>query len=356
MQHKKLTSVLIFLALASSFLAWRSVDQAINVSGSSIWLMPTIWVSFLFITVCLVIIVVKERHVSELLIAACYLMSLIFIFDLSRIAALILAILLFSLGLLRIRRDLDLNIKIDIGKSVYAGKAFIVASMAIMISSQYYSEVKFMDTDAFIPKFNLGEGSGSITSGILSAIDPRFRSVQDSSLTVDEFLIETQKDQADSEDFSSSMGNEIEQVIKESGGDSLTPEQKAAIRTDMQSQIDGSKSAFSEASRALALREGRANFSEMAGVAVTGNEKMSEIFSEIVNNRMASYFRPVEGDSMASAFLPLIFTLVLFLTIISLANFLWFFFPSLIGGIFRILVRFEAVRINRVMTEVEKIE
>lgn len=356
MQHKKLISVLIFLALAFSFLAWHSIDQAINVPGSSIWLIPTVWVSLLFITICLVIIVVKERRVSELLAVACFLMSLVFIFDLSRIAAFILAILLFSLGLLRIKRDLDLNIKIDIGKSIYAGKAFIVASMAIMISSQYYSEVKFMDTAAFIPKFNLGEGSGSITSGILSTINPQFRSVQNSSLTVDEFLVETQKGQMDTEDPSSGMGEEIDQAIEEKGGNSLTPEQKAAIKADMQGQIDGSKGALSEASQALALKEGKERLSEMAGKTVTGSEKMSDIFSEIVNNKMASYFRPVEGDSMASAFLPLIFTLILFLTIISLANFLWFFFPSLVGGIFRLLVRFEAVKINRVMEEVEKIE
>lgn len=356
MQHKKLHSILVVLALIFSFLAWRSVDQAINVPGSSIWLMPTVWFSLFFIIICLVFILVKERHVSELLVVACYLSSFIFIFDLSMIIALVLAVLFVSLGLLRVKKDLDLNIKIDIGKSIYAGKAFIVTSMAIMISSQYYSEVRYMNADALIPKFNLGGASSSITSGILSAINPQFRSVQNNSLTVDEFLIETQKDQMNSENLSSNTNDEIDQIIKERGGDNLTPDQKAVIKADVQSQVSASKGVLSEASKALALKEGRTRLSEMAGKTVTGKEKMSEIFSEIVNNKMASYFRPVEGDGMASAFLPLIFTLILFLTIISLANFLWFFFPSLIGGIFRLLVRFEAVRINRVMTEVEKIE
>lgn len=355
MQHKKLASTLIFLALTFSFLAWLSVDRAINVPDSSIWLVPTIWVSFLFITVCLVIIVVKERHVSELLIVACYLMSLIFIFDLSRIAAFILAILLFSLGLLRIKRDLDLNIKIDIGKSIYAGKVFIVTSMAIIISSQYYSEVKDMDSEALIPRFNLGEGSGAITSSILSTIDPKFRSIQNDDLTVDEFL-KMQGEQAASGGSMGDTDSKLDMIIDEQGSKDLTPAQRAAIKVDALDKINDSKETVFKASQELAIGEGRKKLSEMTGKEITGSEKISDMFSEVVNNKIAGFFHPAGEDGTTSAFLPLIFTLILFLTVISLANFLWFFFPSLIGGIFRLLVRFEIVRINRVMEEVEKIE
>ena len=354
MQHKKLDSILVILALAFSFFAWRSVDQAINVPGSSIWLIPTIWFSLLFINFCLILIVIKERHVLELLAVACYLMSFIFVFDFSRLAALILSVLLFSLGMLRIKKDLDLNIKIDIGKSVYAGKAFIVTSMAILIASQYYSEVKDMNSEALIPKFNLGEGSGAITSSILSSIDPNFRSIQNDDLTVDEFL-KMQSEQAMLESMDDT-DSQIDMIIDEQGGKDLTPAQKAAIKVDALSKINGSKETVSKASQELALEEGRNRLSKMMGKNITGDEKISDVFSEIVNNKIAGYFQPAGGDGTTSAFLPLIFTLILFLTIIPIANFLWFFFPPLIGGIFRLLVKFEAVSINRVMEEVEKIE
>lgn len=355
MQHKKLTSVLIFLALVFAFLSWRSIDQAITVAGSSIWLVPTIWISLFFITICLAFVLFKERYIAELLVVACYLLSFIFIFDLTRIIALILATLLVSLGLIRIKKDLDLNIKIDIGKSIYAGKVFIVTSLAIMISSQYYSTIKYTDTTALIPKFNFGEGSGAITSSILSMANPQFRSVQDSSSTVDEFLIETQNNQME-QNSSLSTDSEVDQIIEEQGGNNITPAQRAAIKADALDKINQSKDKVFEASQALALEEGRAKLSELAGKTVTGNEKIADIFSEIVNNKIAGYFQPVEADSTTAAFLPMIFALVLFLTVIPLANFLWLFFPSLIGGIFKILVRFEVVRVGLVMTEVEKIE
>jgi hypothetical protein len=356
MKHKKLDFALIASALTFSFLGWHAVDQAITVAGASVWLMPTIWFSLFFISLSLAIVLIREKHISDFLALSCFALSFIFAFDFSGIAILILAFLLVSLGIIRIKRDLDLNIRIDIGKSIYAGKAFIVTSLAIVIAGQYYATVKDMDASVLIPKIDFGKESNSITSSIFAAMNPQFKSIQNSSLTVDEFIIQTQNEQINSDDFSEKASTQIDEIIEEQGGENLTAAQKLALKQDALKQINASKNKVSKANEDLVLQEGREKLSELAGKKLTGEEKISDVFSEMVNNKIMSYFQPVESDGLVAGFLPFIFSLILLLTIIPIANFLWLFFPTLIGWIFRLLVKTKAVKIGTITREVEVIE
>ena len=78
MQKKILNFSLFFLSLVATFFAWFSVSQAITVAGSSVWLVPVLWFSFLYIIFSLEFILVKENFLINLSLVLGLFSSLIF--------------------------------------------------------------------------------------------------------------------------------------------------------------------------------------------------------------------------------------------------------------------------------------
>lgn len=336
MQHKKIIQyVLPALAITISFFAFWSVERAVRVPEASDWLAPIVWFSLLFMILCLNIVLMKNKmHIYATLFLA-LLPSLIFSSNFWQFLVILFGLLLLLAARARIRGDIEYGKKIRLGRSLRFGKSFIFLALALVISSQYYFLVKDEPAQKFIPDFKVDGLTEYLAPKILSAVNPDLSASIDGEMTVDQFIVQMQKSQLDQAGYSP------EKLSK------LPADERAAVQKQINAEIEKNQGAL--------LEEGRKKFADLSGQPVSGSEKVSSIFSEIINSKVNSYFKPGNISTDALPVAPIV-AFILFLTVWSLGSFLGIILVPITAGIFWILVQSKLVLISKVPTEAEVIE
>lgn len=341
------------LLLAFSFFAWISVDRAISVPGASVWISPMIWFTLYFISLSLSIVLIKRRYIVEFLALATLLISFLFVTSGYHIFAVALGSLILSLAISKIRKDLKLNIKVDLYKTLRTGSTQIVLALAIVLTSQYYFTIRDYKTERIIPKFKMEGAVNVLTSKMLSSVNPNFKDLSNEETTVDEFILKTQSDQVEKSGLNNLNLLPIEQIIDSQVGKKISNLQREALKQEYLKKITEEQSNIREQSQKLILDESRKKISEIVGVNLTGNEKMSDVFSQMINSKIASYVSPSINQKDDIPVLPMILAIIIFLTVLPIGSFLspaWLLVSKLL---FLVLVKVEIVRINKVPSEVE---
>lgn len=353
MKKETFKYVLLAIILVSAFLGWLSVYRAITVAGASPWLVPIIWFSFFIISLCLATVVLREFMLVEIAAAVAFLFSLVFARNLWHFAITILCILFLLSAMHRIRKDLDLNIKISLWKSLFTGKSRMVFATILLISSQYFFIIRNDNGPLVIPKLDLAPATQKLVGPVLGIMNPDFKQIQQDDITVDQFIIKTQQN-SDSEQ---SLGMDIssDEFIDSQIPQGLPQAQKDEMKNVAKQKISDAQAQISQKNNELVLSEGRKQLSQLIGRDVQGNEKIADVFSGLVDKKINDYFQPqIQGDQKSSAY-PFILTFILFLTILSLGvllSNLWF---AVVIGLFNLCVRLGIVEIKKVMVERETI-
>lgn len=355
MKIKFLKYILIALTLLVAFFAWLSVDRAINVAGASIWGMPILLFSLLFILLYLSSILVRRILILQLMLGAVFLLNFIFAFSFVHVVIMILAYLLALWSVIKIKADLHLNVKVNLWKSIRVGNSLMLFAFAMAITSQYYCEIKSRNSEHLMPHFSVGEETGGLTSKLLSIINPDFKNLDQEGLTVDQFILQTQKEKIEDSSASIEISNQIDQQIEKAGAN-LSLEQKQALREDALKKINDSNQNIDIEQAQLMLVEGRKKFSEIAGITLTGDEKVSEVLSEFINRKIDQYLSPDMTNSQGSSPLPLIMAIGLFLTILPIGSLLSTLWIMAIEGVIWIFKKTELITIVKVPVEMEIIE
>ncbi len=357
MKQQILKYSLIFFTVALGFLSWLSIDRAINNPSSSDWIVPMIWLSLLFVLICLDAVIIKETYIEKLVLAALFLLSFIFVHSGWHLVAVFLGLLFAFFAFKKINNDLELNIKISLWKTLRAGRLIIVIGLAIIISSQYYLEVRNSNVEKIIPQFEIESLIGNLTTSVLSKINPQFKSLKDKELTVDEMIIELQKNQLENDGPDSD--EKVGEFFKEQFGNNITKEKKGRLTEE---SFGGSGSEGGETSGAIAesreamLENARDQFSEIAGRELKGDEKVPEVLSEIINKRINDYISPTLADERYSTIIPMIIAIIIFITVVSLGSILSLAGVVIAIFVFQIFVWLKLVSIAKVPAEKEVIK
>jgi len=349
MKKQILKYSLIFLTLLFSFFAWLSVDQAINNPESSNWLVPVIWFSLFFIILALSIVLIKETYVLTGLLAVSFLSSFIFVFNGWHFLPVVLSLLLACLAMARIKNDLKLNVKIDLWKTIRRGRMLLIISLAIIITSQYYFSVKDFKASALIPQLKPGDITNGLASRIISTINPGIKIGEDENMTVDQFILQSQK-MSDQKNAGISADREIDKIVAEKFGDTVSPSRLDEIKKEYAENMEEPDG------RNMILEEGRKQLSNIAGKNLSGEEKMSEIISEMVNHKITSFLGVNTGGSEKTLLIPAALAIVIFLTVVSLGSFLSPLWTLLVALIFTVLTKAKIVRIKKIPVDMEVIE
>ncbi len=323
------------LTIIISFVSFLSVYRAINVTEASVWLTPIVWFSLFFIIISFDIVLVKNKMITYLTLLLSLLPSFIFTFSIWHFIIIILGFLLLLAARARILSDIEHGKKVKMGRSLRFGKSYMYLAIALVVSGQYYFSVKDQPAQKFIPDFKIDGITNYLTPKILSAISPNFSASVSDEMTVDQFIIQMQQGQLDK------MGYSPEKLAK------LPSDQRALVQKQIDDEMKTNQDALFE--------EGRKKFSDLADRPVGGTEKVSVIFSEVIDNKINNYFKPGNIDTGAFPVVPII-TLILFLTLASLGSFLGIIVVPIAAGIFKLLVKLELVSILKVTTETEIIE
>lgn len=346
---------LVFLSVVFSFLSWQRVASEINSPETSNWLWPIILFSLFFVSFYLTIVFIRQKYILNLLALSCLSLSFIFIPNLWHLIGVLLGFLLASIGIFHIRRDLQLNIKVNLGKTLTTGKQFLILGFAIVLSSQYFFIENKKDFEEVVPRFSENKYSNLLTSKILSAINPEFKKISTSEITIDEFIIESQKNHIDSDRVSMISDQEIENSISGISGN-IPQSKKEELKNEIKNNLSEANNQILEGSEKRIVEEIRKKFSALVGSELTGQEKFSEVLNNIINRKITDYLKPQIKDKNSISLLPPILTIILFLTIVplgSLLNIFWILFCRLIFWIF---IKSKVITINKISAMVETIE
>lgn len=308
---------LIFLTVGFSFLAWNAVDRAINVENASLWIGPIIFFSLTFIFLSLTIVLVQgaaDIYSTAFLIIF---LSVIFTPKILHVALLLLSFGFLSIAVGKIRADLRLNIKVDFYKSIRAGSTFVILAFSLAIASHYFFETKNTRLENIIPKFDMSRAINSIAPKIISTVNPEFKNISQENLTVDQWILKNE-------------GGEIENAEK------ISP-------------------LLAATSKEIILSEGRSQLENFAGFEITGREKLADVLTRMVSNKINNFIAPDYSDRKIPIF-PLIVSSAIFLTMFSLGSFLRPLWTWIADFIFWILKKIKLVKILEKMEKVEVIE
>lgn len=352
MKQTILKYFLFGMTLVSGFFSWFMLRHVLEFSGISAWLFPTLCFSAYVISLSLMAIFVRQEIAFEFVVIFSLLFSLIFVFSKWHFIVLVLCTLLMLTAMRAIRKDLDLNIKIDLWKSLYTGKFRMILALAVIICSQYFFMMNSGNGQKFIPRLDTAPITSKFVEPVLVMINPNFKTIKEESITVDQFIIIKSK-QENTEDVLLGMNfdSEIEKQISEN----LPSEQREALKQEARKQISSSTENLSKKNQELVLQEGRKQLSQMVGYKISGTEEISDVFAGFIDKKINDYFRPrVDGDERSNLFSYLV-AAILFLTIWPIGSVLcvvWFF---LVFIIFKIMVYFGLVEIKTITVEREMI-
>jgi hypothetical protein len=329
---------LLSLLIVFSFFLWRSVDRAIFVKEASVWMAPINWASLFFLTLALAIFLIKERGALLLAIALAFFSVFVFSFSAIYLLIIFLAILLMLVAEGKIRDDFHSRIKIDLGKNIRSGSAYILFALGLAIASQYYFATKDLATEKFLPHFEVGKETNGLVLKMISGFYPQAKDLGNDQLTVDQFIFGIYEKQK--KDSGLDAGSFLDSELK-----NLDPSQKVMAERIVK-----------DAEKNGALSEGKKQLSQIALREVKGDEKISDVFSEIVNKKVNGYFMPNLGNKESSALFSGIIAIVLLLTVTSLGSFLMFFWILAVKIIFFIFKKSGAISVVMVPAEKEVVE
>lgn len=349
MKNKKIEYLLISVIPAAAILAFWSIDRAIKIPDTSVWVLPIALFSFFATSLLLANIFITKSLEIELISSVAIFFSFLFVLKFWHFLFVIAGIFMILSGLRDMRKDLDLNIKISLWKSLYAGKFKIIFAFAFVISSQYYFTIKNMEGNIKIPKFDISQTTNFFAKPIFATLNPGFKSILEENLTVDEYILQNQN-LSSLENINLLQDNDSLELP-----DNLSESQKELIKKEALSQRKNAQVELSQKNQKLILQEGRAQLEKMFGGKINGNEKMSDIIVSPVANIVNKYFQLNVKEERDSSIFPLVLSVVLFFTLWplgSLLSILWFLLVILI---FKLFIAFDFIKIERIMVERERI-
>lgn len=219
------------------------------------------------------------------------------------------------LGLSRIREENASRIRLSVRRSLAWGAPLLVAAFSLAFALFYFFTVRTLPIDAVLPQISFGSKTGGLLTRALSFFNPDFHSADVGNLTVDEFLRATNSD--------AKLGGEQYSVSEQKDDSVYTGGMDPALLDHVREEA--------------VLSAGRDRFSHLVGRTLSGNERIADILSEVVNRRLAAF--SLEAEAYRNL-VPSVLALLVFLTAystISFLSFLWTLSVRLLFSTFRAL-------------------
>lgn len=309
---KYIELVLVFLsATAIWYLADNLFKSPQNSNWS--WIMPCVVLFFIVWSLGSIIIRSQKLFMGATFLAL--LSQVVFTRDVGSLLIIFVSLLFLYIARKFIKHEIGARLKVDIWNYLRIGRRFIVLAIALMLAGQYYFSDSAQVVSENLPKTRINYSQGGFMARVISLVDPSLIKENKESVTVDEFILNK---------------------LNEESRYSQNPSIMAAYNNMAPNQ------------KYLLLDEGRNDISMMVERNVSGDEKMVDIFLEIINNKINSLLNIDMGYMDKN--LPvahLIITAALFLAVMGTGMFLSLIFILLAVIIFKALVFFEVLSIDK---------
>lgn len=305
---------LIVLIGIFSVLLWQTFSVVIDIKEGTSLFRPLLWLVLLSASFFLGSIVWKQAVTRLIGTILLILPSLFFLVGWEYSIVSIIVFLFFYQSSVNIFLEGKERIRFRFFRSVRSGSTLFFLGIALLFSTGYYLSLKEMVWEELVPRFRISQ---EMTQGIFrvaGVINPSFAQLTEGDTTVDEFLLNLEQNRRTAESVSSSE----EVSLRE--GLSITPGMRQLLAQKM-SELPVEMSSAIE--QQLFLEGGRVQIASFVGRPVGGSEKIADILSLIIQNKLTAL---LQGESttghVPTQAIPFFVTLLLFLTLISLSSIL----------------------------------
>ncbi len=355
MKQKIITVFFFLLEGVCSFFAWQSLYQAVLISGSSHFLIPSVLFSVLAVFLLVSVILFALPLFRSLAIAIAVFPIFAFGWSLASFVATPVAFLFCYWGLSTIGRELSEHVTVRFFSSARMGTFLLALGFSVSITAGYATLITTMPVEKLLPRFSLADGTGRIVLQTAGKVNPAFSRLVREDLSVDDFILEMMPKEMTNGISTSTLSPDTNE-----GGTSSA--MRDAISSFAESRgmsseqvMDEQKAAAMELQKSLFLQETKRRLSDILSRDVSGDERAKAVLSEVINTKMFGTVAAVrtEGDSVD--ILRAILALLLFLSLLSLGSLfglVWAFFSWVV---FWILQGASIVAIRRIPIEAEQI-
>ncbi len=355
MNRKKIELILGSLTIVCAFFSWWSVAQILKVAGASSWTTSIIFFMLLWVFICLDIALFEDIVFLELLLFGSLLLGIIFTGSFWHIAGVFISGYFLFLASRKIRRDFELNVKIDFLKSLRSGKVLMILAISLAISAQYFSYVSQLNGQILIPRIETSGISGKIVPKILSLIEPNFKVLENENLTIDDLILQIQKSQSLNQDSQVTNSSIAQIVQQEMENQNISPNSREQFTAQVGNQLNTLNARIKNDEQAVIMKESRQQLSTLVGREVQGSEKASDVISQLIAKKIENIFTPNIIGKQRSSSIAIVLAGILFFTVFSIGSLLSVVSFLLSWMIFSNLVRFGLVVIKTVTVEKEVI-
>ncbi|KKP67093.1 MAG: hypothetical protein UR66_C0003G0014 [Candidatus Moranbacteria bacterium GW2011_GWE1_35_17] len=312
--------VLIFL---SATFTWRMADSLFKAADGSNWSWVMIFITAFFIIWSLGAIVIRDTRLFLGATILALLAQLFFTRNIGSLLVVVVSFLLLYLARIFIRQEIKLRLKVDIWNYLRVGRRFLIFAIALMLAGQYYFSSSTQIASENLPKMKFNYSQGGFMTKVVSLADPNLIKENNEAVTVDEFIL-----------------NKFEEELRVAG--------------KLNSGIISNDMLYGQ--RDVLLKESRKDISKMVEREVAGDEKMVDIFLEVIGNKLDSLLNINAGymdKNMPVAHL--IFTVAIFLAIMGTGMILSLVFIFMVAVVFRTLILLGLLAIDEKAVNMEVI-
>lgn len=350
-KREMLGVVLLLVMGLVAFFAWQGFFVTMVTPGiSDIW-RPTMWF-FLLVTLFFLGTVLWVNSFFRIAGAALYFLpGLFFMRSWEYIVVSTIAAIFIFWSSVAIARETEERVRFRFFKSARVGQFLFVVGFSLALSGGYYVFLKDALWEELVPRFRIGEEMTGILFKVAGTINPSFSKLSEGTATVDEFLLsleqgkleETPLNQASLEKRMS--GQDIQNTLPQSGWYSEGEESALSSRLDQEKMA-----------QELFLESGREQVATLVGRPVGGDEKISDVLSLALQNKLITILRGGKAaPHISSQAVPFFLSLLLFLTLLSFTS---IFAPVCILGaelIFLLILWAKWLKIGTFTVEQEKL-
>lgn len=219
-------------------------------------------------------------------------------------------------------------------RSVRAGSLTFVLALSLALSGAYFVSIQKESWEELVKRFSIGEGTATAVFKTSSYLYPEWKSLATEGTTVDEFLLSLKKDETLPPDILSQAA--------------ASPTLADYLKQGVLGQVLDEKAVSQE----LYLRAGRDQIASLVGRVVSGDEKISDVFSLAIQHKIITALSGEQAsEHFSPTIIPFVLSLLLFLTLLplgSVVSFLWIIFSFLL---FRAALFFGWIKLEKVMKE-----
>ncbi|MEK9151300.1 MAG: hypothetical protein AAB547_01570 [Patescibacteria group bacterium] len=321
MQFTRRRIVGIFLVLIVGLLAlgaWQAFFSGILTPGASDIRRPAVWFFFLAAFFFLGTAVWADAYFRIAGAALVFLPGLLFAHSWEYVVAAAVSVALVFWSSMGIASEFEERVRFHFFKSVRSGQFLFVAGLSLALASGYYVVLKNVSWEELVPRFRIGEEMTGIIFKAAGAINPSFAMLSEGDATVDGFLLSLEQNK--------------------SGMTLLLDADQAKIAQE------------------LFLVSGREQIATLAGRPVAGDEKMSDILSLALQQKLITFLRGGETTKhLPSQAIPFFLALLLFFTLLSLLSLAGILCVVAAQALFRCALWVGWLTLDRVAVEQQKL-